>query len=424
MKVFKFGGASVKDASAVRNLGEILKQYPAQKLVVVVSAMGKTSNALEKVAKNYFENNSSLWESFEVIKEYHNEIINALFTQKTAKIHKEIAHQYFELESILKTSVSHDFDFVYDQIVSFGELFSTLIIHHYLIDNSFSSQWCDVRKLIITNSLHREAKVDWKTTSIQIQQAVERSFQGHDIFITQGFIAANSDGETTTLGREGSDFTGAIFSNALHAESLTIWKDVPGLLNADPKYFNDTIKIDQISYGETVELAYYGATIIHPKTIKPLQNKTIPLFVKSFINPTLKGSCIQTDKSADNLIPSYIFKRDQVLISISPRDYSFMAEENLALIFTVLARHRLKVNMMQNSAISFSICVDNRNHRVDGFIREIKEDYRVRYNRDLELLTIRHYNQEIIEKVVGELNILLEQRSRSTIQMVLQHKTP
>jgi len=420
IKVFKFGGASVKDAEAVRNLGEIIRQYPSQKLVVVVSAMGKTTNALEKVAADFYNSTAELWDSFALVRDYHFHIIEDLFKENSKIIKKETEVYWDELKAILNSKVPSDFDLVYDRIVSFGELFSTLIIHYYLSGIPLSCQWLDVRKLIVTNSLHREAKIDWPRTTKTIQQVMNSSFRTHDIVITQGFIAADTHGETTTLGREGSDFTGAIFSNVLQAESLTIWKDVPGLLNADPKYFNDTIKIDNISYGETVELAYYGATIIHPKTIKPLQNKGIPLYVKSFINPTLKGSCIHLDKSADRLIPSFIFKRDQVLISISPRDYSFMAEENLALIFGVLAKNRLKVNMMQNSAISFSICVDNRNHRVDNFIQEINKDYRVRYNRNLELFTIRHYNQEIIDKIVGKRNILLEQRSRSTVQMVLQ----
>ena len=420
IKVFKFGGASVKDAEAVRNLAAILKRYKHQKLVVVVSAMGKTTNALEKVATDYYYQNDSLSESISLVKDYHNEIIEALFGTEDRATHSVAEALFSKLEFELKQPISGDFDFVYDQIVSFGELLSTTIIHQYLSRNSFSSKWHDVRELIETNSIYREAKVNWKTTAILIKQAADDCFLDHEIFITQGFIAANPEGKTTTLGREGSDFTGAIFSNILEAENLTIWKDVPGLLNADPKYFNDTIKIDHISYGETVELAYYGATIIHPKTIKPLQNKGIPLYVKSFINPSLKGSCIHTDKSSDHLIPSYIFKRNQVLISISPRDYSFMEEENLALIFGTLARHRLKVNMMQNSAISFSVCVDNRNHRVDKFIEEIRNDYKVRYNRSLELLTIRHYNQDIIERIVGKRSILLEQRSRSTVQMVLK----
>ena len=422
IKVFKFGGASVKDAEAVRNLAQILQSYPNQKLVVVVSAMGKTTNAMEKVASDYYNRDSHLQESLNKVKDYHNEIIESLFGKNSNEIPKIISSIYTQLEAQLKLPVSQDFDFVYDQIVSYGELLSTTIIHLFLTENSFSSQWFDARKLIITNSLHREAKIDWKLTSQQIFKASKECFKNHDIFITQGFIAANTKGETTTLGREGSDFTGAIFSNIVHSESLTIWKDVPGLLNADPKYFDDTIKIDSISYGETVELAYYGATIIHPKTIKPLQNNGIPLYIKSFINPSLSGSCIHTEKTHDNLIPSYIFKRHQVLISISPRNYSFMEEENLALIFGTLAHHHLKVNMMQNSAISFSICVDNRNHKVDRFINEIKKDYKVRYNRDLELLTIRHYNQEVIEKIVGTRPVLLEQRSRSTVQMVLKNE--
>jgi aspartate kinase len=381
--------------------------------------MGKTTNALEKVAGDYYYGRPGLQAGFQKIKDYHSAIIDGLFGKNRDEEVLKVDELFNELSFVLRQPVEGSFDENYDRIVAFGELISTAIIHAFLIKSGIKSHWTDIRKLIITDSLHREAKVRWDITRERIKEAAAKCKSGCELMITQGFIAGDENGNTTTLGREGSDFTGAIIAYSVDAESLTIWKDVPGLLNADPKYFNNTQKIDTISYGETVELAYYGATIIHPKTIKPLQNKKIPLYVRSFISPGNEGTIIHTDQRKDHLIPSYIFKRNQVLISISPRDYSFMDEKNIAVIFSALAKFHIKVNMMQNSAISFSVCVDDRNHRIEKFIDEIKTDYRVCYNSNLELLTIRHYTPEVVERIAGKRKILLEQRSRTTLQLVM-----
>lgn len=419
INVFKFGGASVKDASAVQNLGKILENFKGSKLVVVVSAMGKTTNALENVLNAFYEKrnfNSEL----EIIRNYHREIIDGLFTSSKKKdIISDLNSFLEEIRSICKQSTRLNYNSDYDKIVSIGELISTRIIYNYLLNSNFSIYWEDVRKLIKTNDLNREAAVIWEDTEQRIISKSKEVFADYDILITQGFIGSDENGNTTTLGREGSDFTGAIFAWAINAQGLTIWKDVPGLLNADPKIFDNTIKIDCISYGETVELAYYGATIIHPKTIKPLQNKQIPLYVKSFIEPKEDGSRIQSDSSGDRMTPSFILKKNQLLISLTPRDYSFMNEEHLARIFSYLAKLHIKVNMMQNSAISFSICVDDNPQKTNVFIKEMSEEYKIKYNKNLDLFTIRHYSQKEIEKVIFNRNIILEQRNRTTIQLVM-----
>ena len=284
----------------------------------------------------------------------------------------------------------------------------------------FSIAWADARDMIETNDDYRNALVDWQSTPEKIKHQCGTLFTNFDFVISQGFIARNESGSTTTLGREGSDFSAAIFAYAFDASSITIWKDVPGLLNADPKFFEDTQKIDNISFRETIELAYFGASIIHPKTIKPLQNKNIPLYIKSFIEPKSEGTLIQSNTVDDQLIPSYIFKKNQVLISISPRDFSFIAESNLAKIFSEMAKHGLKANLMQNSAISFSICIDEGGEEMILFIQEMQNDFKVRYNQNMELITIRHYNQQLIDNLIGDRKVYLEQKSRSTVQLLVR----
>ncbi|MBN2747593.1 MAG: aspartate kinase, partial [Bacteroidales bacterium] len=296
---------------------------------------------------------------------------------------------------------------------------STRLIYIYLKSLNHKVAWADARKLVLTDNLHREASVDWPKSSQKIQTHCHNDLNNNQWIITQGFIGADADANPTTLGREGSDFTGAIFAWALDAENLTIWKDVPGLLNADPKIFDNTTKLDTVSYGETIELAYYGATIIHPKTIKPLQNKQIPLFVKSFLHPQSEGSCIAADTFNDQAVPNFIVKKNQLLMSISPRDYSFMNEDHLAKIFSLLAKLHIKVNMMQISALSFSICIDDNDRKNNRLIEKLRTDYKIKYNKELELLTIRHYRQKDVSECSRGRKVLLEQRSRSTIQMVL-----
>ena len=420
VKVFKFGGASVNSAKAIQNVGDILMRYSGQKIVLILSAMDKTTNALELLADSYFNRMSSTARIFNKIKHFHMSICEDLCARQNTDYSNDLSMLFDDLEALLGEKPSENFDYEYDRIVSYGELFSTVILFQYLKSRGFNVAWMDVRELIVTDGKYRRAAVDWERSPQYIQRFCESLFQQYDLLISQGFIARSADGESTTLGREGSDFSAAIFAYSLDAEDLTIWKDVPGLLNADPKYFSNTQKLDKVSFKETIELAYYGASIIHPKTIKPLKNKNIPLYIKSFLEPDSEGSVIQENTKNDRLIPSYIFKRNQVLISISPRDFSFIAERNLALIFARLAKYGLSVNMMQNSAISFSICIDEGGESMISFIESLQKDFNVRYNRDLELITIRHYNQQIIDDLIGSRKVYLEQKSRSTVQLLVR----
>ena len=425
LKVFKFGGASVKDADSVRNVASILKKHAPEKLVVIVSAMGKTTNALEKVLHAWYENDERLATFIEDTISYHQEIVNALFPDKSHPAHYKTDLLFGELEGHLFTPPSLNYDFDYDQIVSFGELISTTIISEFLISEGFNCQWFDVRDMIRTDSHWREGKVDWETSEKLIREKagafLENSKTKPSIALTQGFLGSTPEGFTTTLGREGSDYSAAIFAYALDAEEMVIWKDVPGLLNADPKYFSVTEKLARISYREAIELSYYGATIIHPKTIKPLQNKDIPLRIKSFVHPDGEGSIIHQDTASDSLIPSFIFKVDQVLISIIPKDFSFIDELSLSEILAVFAHNSIHISLMQNSAISFSVCVDNSERKLSQLFDELGKNYKIRYNTGLELITIRHYDQETIDRVMEDgKSILLEMKSRLTAQFVVR----
>lgn len=423
MKVFKFGGASVKDAEAVKNVATILKQYPNQNIVVVLSAMGKTTNALERLTNAYFfseENKTTETENattiLEEIKKYHFDIIEQLFPDKTHPIYNEINNAFVELDWAIEESPTHSYDHEYDQIVSIGEIVSTKIVNAYLNQAGIKSKWQDVRDFIQTDNTYRQGNVDWELTQ-RLSQALATS---EGITVTQGFIGGTSENFTTTLGREGSDYTAAIIAFTSNAESVTIWKDVPGVLNADPKWFAETKKIEHLSYHDAIELAYYGATVIHPKTIKPLQNKKIPLYVKSFLNPGEAGTIINEDQSSLPL-PCFIFKVDQVLISISPKDFSFIVEENFSAIYKLFAEKQVKINMMQNSAISFSVCIDNDAHKLPDLIRTLQKEYRVLYNENLELITIRYYDQATIDRVTMDKKVLLEVKSRYTVQLVAQN---
>ena len=358
MKVFKFGGASVKDAAAVQNVADILQLFEGEKLAIVISAMGKTTNAMEQIAQAYWERDQSTFEErVEERRSFHLEIMNELFSDSSAPIFEEINGIFDQLKAHFDGLVSENFDFEYDQIVSLGEVVSTKIISAYLTSRGLSCQWADARELIATDRKFREAEVDWELSTSHFEKRFLPLYESYDIQITQGFIGSN-DKSTTTLGREGSDFTAGIIAYCCNAESVTIWKDVPGMLNADPKWFDNTVKLDQISFREAIELSYYGASVIHPKTVKPLQNKNIPLHVKSFVNPEEEGTVIQESMSSDHLIPSFIFKMDQVLFSFTPKDFSFIVEKNLSDIFDRLSKVNAKINLMQNSALSFSILVD------------------------------------------------------------------
>jgi len=426
MKIFKFGGASVKDAEAVKNVGEILKRYKGDNLLVVVSAMGKTTNALEKLVdailypQNVQTKKQEAAKVLDEIKKYHFDIVEQLFPNKSHNVYNDINNTFVELDWFIDDEPTNNYNLEYDKVVCMGEIISTKIVSAYLNETGINSQWLDARDFIKTDNTYREGKVDWELTQLLIDKDLKKSFsdKGH-VFIIQGFIGGTSENYTTTLGREGSDYTAAILAYTTNAESVTIWKDVPGVLNADPKWFDDTKMLEQISYQDAIELAYYGATVIHPKTIKPLQNKKIPLYVKSFVKPEEKGTVIN-DIQTPLPIPSFIFKMNQVLISISPKDFSFIAEENLRDIFDTFSENRVKVNVMQNSAISFSVSIDNDSRKLPELIKILQANYKVLYNENLELVTIRYYDQATIDRVTKGKQILLEVKSRYTVQLVMK----
>ena len=419
MKVFKFGGASVKDADGVKNLASVVKRFGSEKLIIVVSAMGKTTNALERLTQAFFYKKENPETVLNEIREYHLNIMNGLFNNADHPVYDDVHNTLVELEWAIEDEPTHSYDCEYDQIVSVGEIISTKIVAAYLKETGFSCVWKDVRDYIKTDNTYREGKVDWELTQNRISTELLPVFNANNIVVTQGFIGVTSENFTTTLGREGSDYTAAIFAFCTEAESLTIWKDVPGVLNADPKWFDDTRLIPQMTYQDAIELTYYGATVIHPKTIKPLQNKNIPLLVRSFINPDQEGTRIHNVQTPLP-VPCFIFKVNQVLISISPRDFSFIVEENLGSIFSLFSRHRVKVNTMQNSAISLSLCVDNDPLKLPELLKELQKQYRVLYNDQLELVTIRYYDQATLDRVTTGKNIILEVKSRYTTQLVMK----
>jgi len=412
MKVFKFGGASVKDADGVRNLAGIVKRYD-EPMVVVISAMGKMTNAFEELVNAYFESEEVV-DRFNFIKDYHLNIIGELFDSTEQDV---LSEWLKALEIKLQSEPSLNFDFEYDQIVPYGELMSTYIVSTYLNKIGLNNQWIDVRRVLRTDDLYRSAGVNWELTSDLM--AATFDFKGEMRYVTQGFIGSTNTNLTTTLGREGSDYTGAIIAYALKAESLSIWKDVPGVLNADPRWYPKAKMIDELSYWEAIELTYYGAQVIHPKTIKPLQNKQIPLLVKSFIEPDNKGTVIKATEQNQELDAIYVLKRNQTLLSISPKDFSFILEENLSEIFQVISKHRLKINLMQSSALNFSVCVDHHQN-IHAVIEELSEHYGVLYNTDMELVTIRHYTQESIDEISRDKEVVDSQVSRKTARYVVK----
>lgn len=422
MKVFKFGGASVKSADAVQNIISILKRFPKDNLIVVVSAMGKSTNALERYHDACFHRSEEAGACLQKLKQYHDEIMNDLFEDADHPAFQDIRAVFDQLGEFMRSEPWPSYDAQYDAIVSCGELISTKIISHYLNAQGVANRWFDARELVQTDGTHREGKVDWKLTGFLMGKTLMPYMTSPEqtprIAITQGFIAGTIDNKTVTLGREGSDYSAGILAHCCNAESMTIWKDVPGMLNADPKYFDDTERLPTISYKEAIELAYYGASVIHPKTIKPLQNRQIPLFVKSFVSPDDEGTQIQETLDYDHLIPSYIFKVDQVLLSIAPRDFSFIDEHNLSCIFALFAKHRIKLHLMQNSAISFSVCIDNKHRELPTLIEELQKAFVVKYNEGLELITVRHYTEQTIEQLIQEKEVLLIQKGRATARLV------
>jgi aspartate kinase len=421
MQVFKFGGASVKDADGVKNVAEVLKQFPNEKLCVVISAMGKTTNALEQLTKAFFYKTESAEAILDEIKSAHYTICKKLFTNPSHPIYTDLENTFVELHWAIEDEPTHGYDFEYDQIVSIGEVVSTKIVSAYLNDMDITNKWMDARGLIQTDNTYREGKVDFELTEALVKTQIEPQLINHRIVLTQGFIGGTSENFTTTLGREGSDYTASVLAYCLNAENVTIWKDVPGVLNADPKWFTKTKKIDELTYQDAIELTYYGATVIHPKTIKPLQNKQIPLFVKSFLNPKESGTVIKDGDNRLN-IPSYIFKVNQVLISIQPKDFSFIAEDNLSDIFELFSKHGVKINLMQLSAISFSVCCDDDSDKIKLVVAALQQTFKVLYNSNLELMTERYYTPETIDLLTKNKLILLEQKSRFTVQMVMKNE--
>ncbi|MGB0395255.1 MAG: aspartate kinase [Flavobacteriaceae bacterium] len=417
MKVFKFGGASVKDAAGVKNILRVLRHTGFKDTLIVVSAMGKTTNALEQVVHSFFENKEQFPQDMEKVREDHHRIIEELFESESAAINQKVNALFDGVLTFLNTTDIEEYSLVYDQVVSVGELVSTTIISAYMEREGMENTWLNARECIKTDAYFRDANLYWTDTEAAIQQAVN----GKSTLISQGFIGSASNGLTTTLGREGSDYSAAIFAYALGADSVTIWKDVPGVLNGDPRKFSDTVLLHQISYREAIELAFYGASVIHPKTLQPLQRKEIPLYVKSFENPENKGTAVSKGKTLHPEVPCYIVKNDQTLLKLSSKDFSFMVEDNISEIFALLHQYQMRVEMIQNSAISFSICIYNKYSKLEPLLEALKTKFKVEVTDGVSLYTIRHFDKpaiNFIKNKVGE--ILVEQRTTDTAQFVVR----
>ena len=418
MRIFKFGGASVKDAEGIKNVHNVLKTVGFEDVLLVISAMGKTTNALEVVINNYFDKSPELQSSIQEVKKYHNQILLDLFEDDKNAVFKDVNSLFAELDHFVSQNKSPNYNFVYDQIVSFGELISTTIISHYMGFTGIKTQWIDVRTLIKTDANYRDANVNWDVTQKLISKNVKKKI----LNVTQGFLGSDENNFTTTLGREGSDYTAAIFAYCLNAESVTIWKDVPGVMNADPRYFENAKLLNQISYREAIELAFYGATVIHPKTLQPLQKKEIPLFVKSFINPTLPGTSVSKGADLDPHLPCFILKKNQLLLSLSSIDFSFIMEENISEIFSLLHDYKMKVSLIQNSAISFSVCIDDKFGNFNSLKSILSKKFKISYNENVSLFTIRHFDEKAAQIVEKNKVVLLKQVSRETMQIITKEE--
>lgn len=420
MKVFKFGGASVNSVERVQNLVDILQNYNGEKLLIVVSAMGKTTNALEKVVNAFYESkNAEALELFATIKRQHLNTAKYLLVTHFLSCENQLRDFFTEAEWLLHDKPVKDYDFYYDQLVCTGELFSTCIVSHFLNEKGISNKWIDVRDVFRTDDDFRDADIDWEITTANVRDNINPLFAENNIVLTQGFIGATDENESTTLGREGSDFSAAVFANLLDAESLTIWKDVESVMNADPKQFSDAIPIPVLNFNEVIEMAYYGAQIIHPKTIKPLQNKNIPLFVKSFIDPELAGTIIH-NKVVHQLPPIIVLKENQVMLQMSSRDFSFIGEHYIGRLYQLFESLHLKPNLTQNGAISFLCVFDDRTEKLEKLALDASAFLDVQVMRNLSLLTIRHFHKEIFEKLTIDKKILLRQQTQTTIQVLMQ----
>lgn len=417
MKVFKFGGASTKDAQCIKNVVSVIKQTGEKDLVVVVSAMGKMTNALETVVNTYFSNRVNTKDALRVVYNYHFDILKDLFETTSHIVFEEVGNLFTQLRQFLETNKSKNHPFVYDQVVSYGEIISSVIISHYFTENGIANTCLDVRHCIITDDNYRDANIDWEKTQSKISEKVSK--QG--ITVTQGFLGAEIENNfTTTLGREGSDYSAAVFAYCLNTECVTIWKDVPGVLNADPRYFEQTQLLNQISYREAIELAFYGASVIHPKTLQPLQRKEIPLYVKSFYNPTAPGTCVGKGERLDSKVSCFILKKNLVLISLSSLDFSFMVEDNIGDVFKLLHKCQMKVELIQNSAISFSVCVSDKFNNLESLLTKLREKFSVKWNENVTLYTIRHFKPAELKALAENKNVLLKQQSKETVQLVIK----
>ncbi|NOY51160.1 MAG: aspartate kinase [Chlorobi bacterium] len=420
MRVFKFGGALMNDAKGIRKVGEIIEEYSCEPLVVVVSAFGKTTNKIEGLLKLIADGESSdiVENAFFKLMQYHISIIHDLFNDNNHDLITEIKNLFNEFWETLNKDYPNRY-IAYDQVVGFGEQFSALIVSAWTKSQGIKGDYIDATKIIVTDNNFTDAAVNWKLTKKTINARILPVVESNNIVVVQGFAAASESGDTTTLGREGSDFTAAIFANILNADELTIWKDVPGLMSADPKKFKDTVKLNSISYQEAIELAFYGASVIHPKTIQPLREKNIPLYVRSFFNPDSEPTLISSDKSTDETVPKIIVKEDQVLLSITSKNLDFISEEKLTYIFKVLSNNKIHLNIMQNSAVSFSVCFNKDNNKLNKLVADLSDQFYVRYNIGLQLLTLRHYNDGLIKEYVGGRKVYLEQKSRATVQLLI-----
>ena len=414
MKILKFGGASVKDAEGIKNLEKVLKITGTSDVLIIVSAMGKTTNALEEVIDHYYHSKHKLQSSIQAVKKYHNAILLDLFENESEPVFEVVSRLFQELTDFFDRNKSPDYNFVYDQTVGYGELVSTTIISHYLNHKGIKNNWLDVRELIKTNTNYRNAKVEWSSTQKNIKTAVSLD----KLIVTQGYIASDINNFTTTLGREGSDYSAAIFAFCLNAKSVTVWKDVPGVLNADPRYFENASLLNQLSYEEAIELSYYGASVIHPKTLQPLQRKEIPLYVKSFLNPKQTGTKIAKNLKLSPNIPCYILREHQVLISVSSLDFSYIVDENISHIFKLLHLHKMKVHLIQNSAISFSVCIENNFDTLEALLLELKAKYKVSVEKGVNVFTVRHHNQQAIDEIEKNKRVLLKQITPKTVQIL------
>ena len=416
MRVFKFGGASVKDATGVKNLVEVLKETGHADTFVVLSAMGKSTNAMEAVVNDYFNDKTALHGTLQEVITYHTTILNELFANESHPVYKSVQHLFEEVRGFLAWNKSPKYNFVYDQVVSYGELVSTTIVSAYLNEVGITNTWLDIRNFIKSDSNYRDVRVDWDTTQLRITQGLEKG----KLYVSQGFIGSDENNFTTTLGREGSDYTAAILAYCLNAHSVTIWKDVPGVLNADPRYFEQSQLLHQISYREAIELAFYGASVIHPKTLQPLQRKEIPLMVKSFLNPKDAGTTVGKGVGIEPKIPCFIVKKNQVLMKLSSLDFSFIVEDSIGDLFKLLHDYKMKVDLIQNSAISFSVCVDNKFGRLEELLNHLKGKFNVVHHEDVSLYTIRHFDSASIASLQNGKEVLLEQRGKETVQLVVK----